>query len=47
MDSETPLEDLAARYPQVAEELTEFALGLYHTSKYLMYHNDPSAQDGE
>ncbi|MEN8185422.1 MAG: sulfatase-like hydrolase/transferase, partial [Myxococcota bacterium] len=39
--SETPMEDVGESFPEKLEEMTELALGFYHTSKYLMYNNSP------
>jgi len=40
--SETPTQDVGKTFPDRAREMSQLCLGLYHTSKYLLYHNSPS-----
>ncbi|MHC4548393.1 MAG: LTA synthase family protein [Planctomycetota bacterium] len=44
--SKTPLEDLAAQHPERVRDMVELGLGLYHASKYMMYHNAPPGDAG-
>ena len=37
--SPTPTEDLSASDPRRLEDMTELGLGLYHASKWMLYHN--------
>jgi phosphoglycerol transferase MdoB-like AlkP superfamily enzyme len=39
--SATPNDDLAAREPERVRAMTDLGLGLFHTSKWMMYHNAP------
>lgn len=40
-DSTRPILDVAGQYPDRVREMSELCLGLYHASKYLLYHNSP------
>ncbi len=40
--SETPAQDVGKKFPDRLREMSEVCLGLYNTSKYLLYHNSPS-----
>jgi hypothetical protein len=39
--SASPTDDLAAAEPERVRAMTDLGLGLYHTSKWMMYHNPP------
>ena len=40
--SKTPRVDVASKHPDLVREMSEVALGYFHLSKYIMYHNAPS-----
>jgi phosphoglycerol transferase MdoB-like AlkP superfamily enzyme len=39
--SDNPREDVSKKYPDTASTLSEYAIGLHETAKYLLYHNKP------
>ncbi len=40
--SQTPTENVGEKFPNQVRQMSQLCLGLYHTSKYLLYHNSPS-----
>ncbi|MDY6987989.1 MAG: LTA synthase family protein [Thermodesulfobacteriota bacterium] len=42
-DSETPTQEVGEKFPGRRKEMSQQCLGLYHTAKYLLYHNAPSS----
>ncbi len=40
--SDSPTEDVKARYPERAAEMERLCKAIYETSKYLLYHNPPA-----
>ena len=40
--SKTPRVDVALQHPDLVRKMSEVALGYFHLSKYIMYHNAPS-----
>jgi hypothetical protein len=45
--SDNPTEDIGERYPEKVRKMTRYGVGLYHTAKYLMYHNPRRLHAGE
>jgi len=42
-DSKMPALDVGGEFPERRREMSQLCLGLYHTAKYLLYHNAPSS----
>jgi phosphoglycerol transferase MdoB-like AlkP superfamily enzyme len=40
--SEAPTKDVGEKFPDQVREMSQLCVALYHTSKYLLYHNSPS-----
>ena len=40
--SQTPTENVGEKFPDQVRQMSQLCLGLYHTSKYLLYNNSPS-----
>ncbi len=40
--SRNPTQDLGEKFPDQVREMSQLCAGLYHTAKYLLYHNSPS-----
>ena len=39
--SGTPTQDVGKKFPDQVREMSQLCAGLYHTAKYLLYHNSP------